>query len=208
MIASRYGAPVNLNVLPGENEHRVVKADVYTTNHSDIEKALLMKVNVRQTTRFTLIGAFSSDDPVLTDNLQDLYQCCPSIFSSILTSADDTTGITRDEIIFDIHGSADEEHINPIVMGQLRAAQMRKIRYPVSTDMPGDRYFALYVELPVLSRDMSSAFKSLLRDACDCDYHLGKLYVWGPDLSNGTSASAGPQGMNLPESSSLEAITD
>ncbi|KAM0440826.1 hypothetical protein ACHAPT_000127 [Fusarium lateritium] len=167
MIARQYGAPVNLNVLPRENERRVAKTDVYTTNHSDVEKALLMKANVRQAARFALLGAFDSDDPVLTDNLQTLYQCCPNIFNSILTSTDDTAGQAEDEVAF-------------ASMALQMLSTSTQWSWVNCEQHTCERYFAPDVGLPFLNRDMSNAFKGHLRDACDRDYHLGKLYVWTP----------------------------
>lgn len=48
-----------INVLIGEDKHRLFKLLIYLTNHHHVEKELLDRENIRQTIRFTLQNAYS-----------------------------------------------------------------------------------------------------------------------------------------------------
>jgi hypothetical protein len=71
-MTEEYGLPGNLNVLIGEDKHRWFKLIVYITNHSNIEKTMLAKENLRQTVRLLLLNAFYHSDPELTESFANL----------------------------------------------------------------------------------------------------------------------------------------
>lgn len=79
-----YALANNCNVLSGEDKHRDYKLLVYRTNHKDVEKFLLQQESYRKTIELSLYGAFSEEQPELTETLHALYAECPSVFNNLL----------------------------------------------------------------------------------------------------------------------------
>ncbi|ROW07924.1 hypothetical protein VMCG_03429 [Cytospora schulzeri] len=147
-FADEYGLPVNLNVLTGEDLHRLFKTLVYGTNYTNIEKVMLMKVNVQETIRFVLRNAFQHSDPDLTVKLTDLYQKCPDLFDQVLARADrsaikDDLGL--DDFVVDVTDSADEQHRYPTAINAIPTTEYRATRHQINAgqqlpSFPSDPY--------------------------------------------------------------------
>lgn len=103
---------------------------MYETNYSNVEQILLQKYNVEETLRLALRNAFREEDPDLTAKLSDLYLNCPSLFTKVLSRADQQAvqdELLDDDFVVDVTQSADDDHrdataINAIPWTQVRNA--------------------------------------------------------------------------------------
>lgn len=150
---------------------RLFKLRVYETNYSNVEKQLLMKMNISETVRLGLRNAFKHDDPELTDVLQQLYAQCPVTLGGILSRSDkqelDDADADADQHEAVIEAAANDNHINPRVINRILPREMTAVTHAVNR---GNR-------LPTKGNtDMEFSFKVLIREAYEKEY--GKNPGW------------------------------
>ena len=83
-IIAEYDLFSNYNVLIGEDKHRYFKKIVYYTNHSNIEKTMLLRENLRQTVRLFLLNGFAYTEPKIIQLIKNIHQHCSSLFITLL----------------------------------------------------------------------------------------------------------------------------
>lgn len=138
---------------------------VYGTNYTNIEKVMLMKVNVQETIRFVLRKAFQHSDPALTASLANLYQKCPDLFNQVLARADRSAiqdELIVDEFVIDVADSADELHRNPTAINAILATEYRAVRHLINA---GERLPSYPSGL-----DAEPCFRHAIRLAFEKDY--------------------------------------
>ena len=84
-IINEYDFFSNCNVLIDENKHRYFKKIVYYTNHSNIEKIMLFRKNLRQTLRLFLLNEFAYSEPKTSQLIKNIHQKCSSLFLILLS---------------------------------------------------------------------------------------------------------------------------
>ncbi|KAI2628156.1 hypothetical protein GGS21DRAFT_492800 [Xylaria nigripes] len=165
-FATEYAKTVNCNTLTGEDLHRYFKRRVYETNYSNIEKVLLMKLNSQLTIRLVLRNAFANEDPDLTTELQQLYKQCPNLYRRTLARTDrNEIEILQEhlsEFVLDVPPSADDTHVEPIVINEIPTTEVKRSSHRVQGDGP----------LPIRASDISTAFIHSLRSAYATDYRF------------------------------------
>lgn len=142
---------------------------MYTTNHSAVERALLMKENERLTLRLLLNNAFSATDPELTALIQSLYNFCPLLFKSLLprSEIDSLNELVAEEVDKD-----DEDEI------ELAADPLHSGLRAIGCIQP--KYVRLQLGFPVIPKEMDTAFSKDLTEVYKRDYgspdvlHFGK----------------------------------
>jgi hypothetical protein len=144
---------------------------VYETNHSNVEKVLLSKVNMQMTTRLLLQNAFYHRDGDLTAQMNRLYGKCPTLFDSVLPRTDRRDMLGEDEFDneMDVHFGADRDHRRPTVIG---AIPPNVVKQSISLANGGR-------PLPRRDADMSVEFKQLLRRAYTEQYGMDEVYQFG-----------------------------
>jgi hypothetical protein len=164
MLMSEYAVPANCNVLIGEDKHRWFKKVVYNTNHSNVERVLLSKENLRQTVRLLLANAFLFDhaEQEITLVFQELYQECPTLFDTILPRSEQ--GNFDEEVAGDslLSTLSTTNHINPSAIGRYNSKYCRDI-----------------LQVPIRSCAMDESFKTELRRAYELDYQMSGMYHFG-----------------------------
>lgn len=150
---------------------RYFKKKVYETNHSNVEKVLLGKVNLQMTTRLLLQNAFHHRDGNLTAQVNRLYGKCPTLFDSVLPRMDRRDMLGEDELDneMDIHFGADRDHCRPTVIGAIPHNIVRKTISLANGGRP----------LPRRDADMSAEFKQRLRRAYVEQYGMDEVYQFG-----------------------------
>ena len=161
---------------------RLFKALVYSTNHINVEKALLRKEILNLTVRLIIMNAYKQSDPELTDLIQRLYRSCPLLFESLMprseiedlaaaAAAADVDEADEDEPSVELQ--ADDSHLRPSAIGCLPARHVRQV-----------------LGFPLRSSQMIAAFKELLTRAYDVYYsspailHFGKVNLqWVKKIS-------------------------
>jgi len=138
---------------------------VYETNFSNVESALLLKLNTQTTLRLVLRNAFRHDDPGLTESMQLLYKRCPRLFSRALTGTDqnevqEQRPENRPDCLLSVPPSADGSHLDPKVMSKVCRSDLSKTHHVIQGLGPA----------PVSPKYMSHRFVMALRDAYVQDY--------------------------------------
>ncbi|KAI1207273.1 uncharacterized protein F4807DRAFT_435103 [Annulohypoxylon truncatum] len=175
-LAEEYGVTVNCNTLIGEDLHRFFKIHVYETNYSNIEFVLLMKINTRLSLRFVLRNAFRDDDPGLTNEIQELYQKCPTLFKSSLSHTDRTEledTLESVDIELDVTTSVDDSHIDTCIINRIPTKEVRRITHPIYDNKP----------LPTRAANLPVPFTANLRLAYSRDYGYPAHHptAWDPN---------------------------
>ena len=135
-VVDEYGLPIFINTLIWEDYHRGFKKDVYTTNHSNVERLLLDKVNFRMTIRLLLLGAFDDTETDLTALIRNVQRTCPSLFQTLLprseveafniTEVDDDADDDDDDIQKTQQVvQADAKHLRPRVIGRIQPQHVK-----------------------------------------------------------------------------------
>ena len=161
-VMAEYGMPSNCNVLIGEDKHRYFKKIVYTTNHSQVERAMLGQENLQQTVRLLLLKAYIQKEPQLTALMTDLHDRCPSWFQALLPRSEQE-GMLEDEED-ELQIVASENHRRPAAIGCLRPKYCREI-----------------LKLPTRSSNtaLPPLFVSMLRRAYEVDYQMPNIMQFG-----------------------------
>lgn len=160
-VMKEYALPSNCNVLIGEDKHRWFKKIVYNTNFSNVERHLLMRESLQQTTRLILLDAYQSLEPELTATFKDLYDTCPTLFESLLPRSEQLELESEETEAFQsILG--DTHHLKPRVMSRLKPTYCR--------DELG---------LPIRSSALTAVFKHHFRTAYADDYGLPNIVQFG-----------------------------
>jgi len=138
---------------------------VYETNFSNVESALLLKLNTQTTLRFVLRNAFRHDDPGLTESMQLLYKRCPRLFSRALTGTDQDEvqeqGLeNRPDYLLSVPPSADGTHLDPKVISKVSRSDLSKTHHVIQELEPA----------PVSPKHMSLRFVKAMRGAYVKDY--------------------------------------
>ena len=157
MINEEYGLSSHCNVLIGEDKHRYFKKIVYQTNHSNVEKTMLLKENLGQTVRLLLMDGFKQAEPKATQMIKEIHSCCPSLFTTLLPRSEqmqlDDDSESRLSVV------QDRYHLQPKAIGCLEPKYCREV-----------------LKLPTRSSEdsavMSEPFKAALREAYQSDYKV------------------------------------
>ena len=130
------------------------KKEVYKTNHSNVERTLLMKENQQITLRLLLNNEFRSTDPELTDLVLGLYQDCPLVFENLLPRSEIKS--LNEEYSDDAVDLVDDvDHVQPRAVGRLTSKCIRsKLGFPVLVKEFDTAFSMNFTE--VYSRDYSS----------------------------------------------------
>ncbi|KAI1753016.1 hypothetical protein F4782DRAFT_95579 [Xylaria castorea] len=146
---------------------RWMKKKVYETNHSNVEKLLLMKVNMQLTIRFLLRSAYWYTDSELTNKMDVLHKACPTLFESVLPQAERKELLLDDEQEYELDaaGGADYEHRRATVIGQI---SVKSVNHIINDSQP----------LPTRHAKMSDAFRAKLRGAYVKDYRQPEIYMF------------------------------
>ena len=158
LVMEEYAMPSNCNVLIGEDKHRKFKDEIYSTNHSNVEKALLSRENMRQTCRLILLNAFVGDESVLTQLFKELHQACPTLFESLLPRSEQM--IDEDESSQDILG--DVNHERPAALVRIAAQHCKYV-----------------MQLPTWSSLLSQPQRQQLGQAYTQDYKMSGIVHFG-----------------------------
>ncbi|KAI9748387.1 MAG: hypothetical protein M4579_007241 [Chaenotheca gracillima] len=152
-IAAEYATTNNVNVLMGEDQHRLYKEWVTHTNFRDVEKVLLHRENIQQTLRLCLNGSFANSDERATKTIQRLYRLCPTLLDSVLPISERYMDV--DQSCLDLQ--SDVDHIRP-----------------VATSCLARRFVADTLGLPLSAKKMelTDPFLKKLRLAYAKDYDL------------------------------------
>lgn len=132
-----------------------------------------MKLNSQLTTRLVLRNAFKEEDPQLTNDIQFLYNHCPTLFKRALARSDrnelDTQAQAaqdQDDFELEVLPSANETHRDPSIINRVPPKEIRGITHTVQGDAP----------MPLKAGQMSEFFLAELRLAYHKDY--GKPDYW------------------------------
>jgi hypothetical protein len=156
------------------------KKRVYETNHRNVEKLLLGKINVQITIRFLLLDAFKDSDPELTAAMRDTFDDCPTLLDAALSRTDrvDLDDLREDDDQCDLGNSAGVSHKRPALIGRVARAELRHAIHPANEDHP----------LPVRREDMQRAFRTLLREAYVADYGQPEIFHLAPSRCSGRTS--------------------
>ena len=83
-IIAEYDLLNHCNVLINENKHKYFKKIVYYTNHSNIEKTMLFRKNLRQTIRLLLLDEFAITESKIIRLIKNIHQNCSFLFMTLL----------------------------------------------------------------------------------------------------------------------------
>lgn len=144
---------------------------MYETNHSNVEKILLSKINLQMTTRMILQNGFYHRDGELTVQMKRLYNQCPTLFDSVLPLTDRGNMLEEDELEneMDIYFGADRDHRRPTVIGAIPSNVVNQSIHLANGGNPMPRY----------DTHMTDGFKRLLRRAYVEQYGVDELYRFG-----------------------------
>ena len=141
-IADEYGLALHCSTMIGEDKHRFFKLIVSLISHSNVEKIMLGRENVRFIVRMLLMNAFSNPEPQLTQMIQQLYRDIPSLFESLIPQSEQESLITTATDKVDEGDEADLDegallstndpaaqinHIRPTVIGCLQPKHCKKV---------------------------------------------------------------------------------
>ena len=96
-LIGEYGTPCNLNVLIGEDKHRLFKKIIYQSNFQHPELFLLEREQLQQTIRLVLADAFNEDDFESHEIIRRVQETCPALFELLVPRSDLTLGGFEDE---------------------------------------------------------------------------------------------------------------
>lgn len=160
-LMTEYGLPSNCNVLIGEDKHRWFKKIVYNTNFSNVERHLLTRESLQQTSRLILLDAYQTSEPKLTATFKDLYDTCPGLFESLLPRSEQLElQVEDDEPSQTI--LQDANHLKPSVFSRLKPMYCRN-----------------ELGLPIRSSAFLPVFRTRLRNAYGNDYNLPNIVHFG-----------------------------
>lgn len=119
IVVEEYAIASNYNVLIGEDKHRLVqyirvrcasttgvtnlvvpreiKRIVYNTNKQNAERNLLQKLDLKMTTQLIFQDGFSKTKLVLTRQMKEITNNCPSLFNRLLPRADQSDMLNNRE---------------------------------------------------------------------------------------------------------------
>ena len=164
MITEEYGLSSHCNVLIGEDKHRYFKKVVYQTNHSNVEKIMLLKENLGQTIRLLLMGGFRHTEPEATKMIKDIQKSCPSLFTTLLPRSEQMQ-LEEDDPESRLSTVQDDDHLQPKAIGCLEPKYCREI-----------------LKLPTRSSEneniMSTLFQIALREAYAFDYQVSEFLFY------------------------------
>jgi hypothetical protein len=145
--------------------NRFFKKAVYTTNHSNIEKALLGRENLQQTVRILLNNGMHENDKDMSLLLQDIQKQCPTLFESILPKSEHMRS-QEDSLVEDdevpLIGSG--RHLDPAAIGCIATGfAQQKLKLPVKKS----------------DLDRNVNFAGLLRKAYASEYGKANVYEFG-----------------------------
>ena len=78
-LIGEYATPCNLNVLIGEDKHRLFKKIIYQSNFHQPELFLLQREQLQQTIRLVLADAFDEDDFESHEAMRRVQETCPAL---------------------------------------------------------------------------------------------------------------------------------
>ncbi|KAL9035756.1 MAG: hypothetical protein Q9180_004684 [Flavoplaca navasiana] len=164
-----FAIPSNINVLIGEDKHRLFKQLVYQTNHINVEKLLLSSENLRQSIRLILLGAWKGIEPQATAVVKELYSKCPLLFDTLVSKSE--RSILRLSLQ-DPDGEEDEL--------ALQSDGLHKRVTAIGRLQP--KYCKEVLRLPIRASSvfMTHSFKSQLRSAFTTDYNMPNVIYFGP----------------------------
>ena len=58
---------------------------IYNINHSNVEKIMFLRENLKQTVKLLLLNVYASTKSVLTALIHEIYDDCSSFFESLLS---------------------------------------------------------------------------------------------------------------------------
>lgn len=138
------------------------------TNHRNPEKDCLQDEEFRQSLRFTILGAFDADEPVLAAKIKTLAQSVPTLFASILPTDDIQTEDAQD---------IDD----PSVTQQLTQATTSQFSVSVSVRMKPS-YCKAELGLPDIESRFPRAFSIKLVQAYRSSYDKNVVLMGGSML--------------------------
>ena len=151
--------PDPATTLIDEDKHRYFKKIVYYINHSNIERIMLFRKNLRQTLRLFLLNGFAYFEPKISQLIKHIYQKCSSLFFVLLFRSKQLLFEQND---FDFRLSVvlkDNQHFRCNVIDRLNFKYCRKI-LKLST-----RFFEN-------ARLMSQSFKAAFQFVYRTDYSI------------------------------------
>jgi len=152
--------------------NRWFKKKVYETNHSNVEKLLLAKINMQITIRLILRNGFYHKDGELTVLMNRLYNQCPTMFDSVLPRTDRQDMTAPDDELeneLDVHSGVDSKHRRATVIGAIPPATVNRTLHVLNDNR----------SLPRRHDNMSESFKRALRRAYVQEYGLDEIYHFG-----------------------------
>lgn len=136
---------------------------MYTTNHSNVEQALLNHENIQQTARLLLLDSFATSEPTLTRTFKDLREECPTLFERFLPRSEQENDVDND---VDEDSSmlimGDDLHLRPTVLGRIKPAYCRE-----------------QLSLPVRGSALPTEFQKMLKMAYEIDCGMNYLTHFG-----------------------------
>lgn len=149
-----YGFASNLNVLAGEDKHRLFKEDIYNTNYINPGRDLLQRQSISMTLRFIAQGGYM-DYPELSAQIQSIFEANPALFDRILPRSERTN---PDELsVLDGYEDivSDNKHTGILTGQRLPAYYMKDFQLK-----------------PVMSNRMPDIFRAALQTAYGADYSM------------------------------------
>ncbi len=122
---NEYELMSNCNVLIDEDKHRWFKKIIYNINFSNVEKHLLSWENMQQTIRLTLLSAFLQDESAITSQLRHLFECCSTLFESLLLKFERQKDERDDDDSLLIQ--SDDHHSQTMMLHRLQLKYCREI---------------------------------------------------------------------------------
>ena len=117
---------------------------------------------MQQTIRLILLNAFTVSEPEVTQQIQDLYNHCPTLFDSLLPRSEQThfQDANDDEDSVAIQGSPN--HLHPMAISRIQPKYCRNV-----------------LKLSIKAQDFDVTFKKCLRLAYELDYGLPGIIHFG-----------------------------
>ena len=146
------------------------KKVVYQTNHSRVEKLLLLHESLRQSFRLILMDAFADDEPEITSMVKLQYRKCPKLFDTLLTRSEQQSLHSKEAL--------DEEEDD---YEELALQSDDAHRHTTVTGCLASHYIKNNLKLPVRSTDplMTPHFRAMLRRAFETDYGMANVFHFG-----------------------------
>jgi hypothetical protein len=154
-----FGTPCNMNVLIGEDKHRLFKKIIYQSNFRHPELFLLEREQYQQTVRLLLDGAFDRDDFDAQEAMHLVQENSPALLELLVPKSDLTLGGFEDE------NENEDENADGEVIRAREAQSEIEVKGKIK-----NRYVTSVWNLPIKADEMPKAFRAAMKKVYRQDF--------------------------------------